>query len=83
MTVSVVYREHAVTRMIERRLMPSEVEHVLKFSDGEIPQSKDKVIFYKKIRNRTDNLIAVVAIKADTKIEVITVLVNFEVNHGP
>jgi len=79
--VKVVYRDHAVTRMIERHLTPKEVEHVVLFADGTIPQSKDKVIYYKKMRGRKDNLIAVVAIKHVEEIEVITVLVNFEVNH--
>ncbi len=67
--------------MIERRLTPTEVEHVLLFADGVIPQTKDKAIYYKKMRGRKDNLIAIVAVKNHDEFEVITVLVNFEVHH--
>lgn len=68
--------------MIERHLTPTEVEHVLLFADGVIPQTKDKSVYYKKMRGRKDNLIAAVAVQnhAD-ELEVITVLVNFEVTH--
>ncbi len=77
--MKVTYRDHAVTRMIERRLTPNEVEHVLNYPDGEIRQSRDKVIYYKRMRGRKDNLIAVVAIKGDGFVDVVTVLVHFEV----
>ncbi len=77
--MQITYRDHAVVRMIERRLIPSEIEQVLLKPDGVIKQSKDKAIYYKKLRHRKDNLIAVVAIKNEFSFEVITVLINFEV----
>lgn len=79
--MKVVYRDHAVSRMIERRLTPQEIEHVLFFADGIIKQSKDKAIYYKKMRGRKDNLIAVVAVKKNDNFEVVTVMVRFEVTH--
>ena len=75
------FSAHAVQRMIERRITPSDVNLVISNPDGTILQSRDKTIFYKRLRLRKDNLIAVVAVKAASHEgwEVITVLVNFEV----
>ncbi|OGQ90961.1 MAG: hypothetical protein A2289_00595 [Deltaproteobacteria bacterium RIFOXYA12_FULL_58_15] len=49
--------------------------------DGRIPQSKDKAILYKKLPRRRDNLVAAVVVEtgAGGIVEVITVLVHFEV----
>jgi hypothetical protein len=66
--------------MTERRLSPDQIIKILAAPDGFIPQSRDKNIFYKRIRGRDDNLIAVVAVKTpDQRHEVLTVMVNFEV----
>ncbi len=74
------YSSHAVSRMIERKISTQEVELVVNDPDGKIKQSKDKYICYKKLKNRKDNLIAVVAvIKNRVFFEIITVMVNFEV----
>ena len=72
---------HAVERMQERKISPSEVELILSSPDGRIRQSRDKEIFYKKLPGRDDNLVAAVAVNKSYKnvIEVITVMVNFEV----
>lgn len=78
--VETIFTAHAVQRMNERRLSPEQIIKVLTAPDGVIPQSRDKDIFYKRIRGRDDNLIAVVAVKtADPRNEVLTVMVNFEV----
>lgn len=75
------FSAHAVQRMIERKINPNEVNSVISSPDGTILQSRDKTIFYKRLRHRKDNLIAVVAVGTPSKTgwEVITVLVNFEV----
>lgn len=80
--MKIVYRAHAIERMIERKLRPEEVEMVVLFADGSIVQSHDKLIYYKKLRGRKDNLIAAVVVNANDQIDVITVLVHFEVSHG-
>jgi hypothetical protein len=75
------FSAHAVQRMIERRLTPADINAVISRPDGTIPQSRDKTIFFKRLRNRKDNLIAVVAVKKSNQVslEIITVLINFEV----
>ena len=75
------YSAHAVQRMIERRISTAEIDAIIANPDGTIPQSRDKTIFYKRLRHRKDNLIAIVAVKRPNQgsLEVITVLVNFEV----
>ena len=76
------FRSHAVQRMQERKVSVDEVQLVIDSPDGKIRQSKDKVVLYKKINGRKDNLIAVVAVEKDKLkplIEIISVLVNFEV----
>lgn len=75
----IVYLEHAVLRMSERKISPAEVSKVLNDADGVIKQTKDKCIFYKNLKNRTDNLIAIVALDYPERFEVITVMINFEV----
>lgn len=65
--------------MLQRRISPQEVEDILTEPDGVIRQSRDKFIAYKKIRGRRDNLLAAVAVEDGRVWEVITVMVNFEV----
>ena len=75
------FHPHAVERMQERKLTVAEVEAVVVSPDGRIQQTKDKCILYRRLSQRKDNLIAAVVIEplpADL-IEIITVLVNFEV----
>ena len=75
------FRPHAVSRMLERGISVEEVEAIVEKPDGRIYQSHDKSILYKKLKGRKDNLIAAVVLEEqfDGVIEVITVLVNFEV----
>lgn len=67
--------------MQERRLTVEEVESVVEAPDGRIRQTKDKQILYKTLSRRTDNFIAAVVVELmpGNIIEVITVMVNFEV----
>ena len=75
------YTDHAVRRMQERKISPDEVELIIRKPDGVIEQSNDKSIFFKKIKRRNDNMIAAVTVlRAKTLYEVITVMINFEVN---
>ena len=77
--MEVRYRSHAVERMIQRRILPSDIEDILGQPDRTIRQSMDKVIACKRIEGRDDNSIAVVAVEQNQVWEVITVMVNFEV----
>ena len=78
--MDVKYRSHAVERMIQRNITTAEVESILYEPDGIIQQSQDKYIYYKKIKNRKDNFIAAVTlIKAANSVEVLTVMIDFEV----
>ncbi len=50
---------------------------------GTIQQSQDKVIYYKLISSRTDNQIAVVAVRAlDQVYEILTVMHRFSTHEG-
>jgi len=69
---SYTYSEHAVQRMIERKIDHELVLKIITTPDGTIKQSKDKIISFKKIQKRKDNLIAVVSVKK----EILTVI-NF------
>ena len=71
-----VYRPHAVHRMLLRSISHEIVKEVLDSPDGVIRQSFDKIISFKKFRGRKDNLIAVVSIN---KLEILTVMNYFEV----
>jgi predicted fused transcriptional regulator/phosphomethylpyrimidine kinase len=75
------FHPHAVERMQERKLTVAELESVIASPDGRITQTKDKSILYRRLKHRTDNLIAAVIIELlpGDLTEVITVLVNFEV----
>lgn len=79
--MKVKYRSHAVDRMLQRGISTTEVETILKSPDGKIQQSQDKYIFYKRLKNRADNLIAAVTlVKLRNEYEVITVMIDFEVH---
>lgn len=65
--------------MIERHISTTEIEELLVKPDGVIRQPKDKFIAYKKISEREDNSLAVVAVERDGHFDVVTVMVNFEV----
>jgi hypothetical protein len=78
--IDVKYRSHAVDRMLERSISTKEVELILLDPDGVIKQSLDKYIYYKKLKGRTDNMIAAVTIsKKHKSFEVLTVMIDFEV----
>lgn len=79
--MEVKYSAHAVERMIKRRVTTQEIEDLLTDPDGVIRQSRDKIIAYKRIPGRRDNLIAVVAVEVEQSYEVVTVLVNFEASN--
>lgn len=66
--------------MLERNISTAVVELVISEPDGKIQQSQDKFIYFKNIKSRTDNQIAVVTVlKSKNVIEVLTVMINFEV----
>jgi hypothetical protein len=68
-----------VDRMLQRNFTTAEVELVISEPDGTIKQSKDKFIYYKKFKSRKDNLVAAVTImKSKDNIEVLTVMIDFE-----
>lgn len=78
--VNIKYRSHAVDRMLQRNITTTEVELILSDPDGTIKQSQDKYIYYKKLKARKDNLVAAVALmKSINDFEVLTVMINFEV----
>ncbi len=67
---------HAVDRMLQRKISTAGVELVVNEPDGTINQSHDKFTCYKEIKRRKDNLMA---IKSKNAIEVLTVMIDFEV----
>lgn len=75
--ISLIYSDHAVVRMEQRDINHSTVIRIVNTPDGRIRQSMDKEILYKKIKERKDNLIAIVLVK---KHEVLTVMNYFEIN---
>ena len=79
--MKIVFHDHAVTRMQERNISVDQVKSILEAPDGEIQQSADKWILYKEFPSRNDNLIAAVIVDRAIQgtIEVITVMINFEV----
>jgi hypothetical protein len=78
--MEIIYTPHAVERMMQRVISPQEIELLLGDPDGIIAQSKDKFIYFKKIRGRKDNVLAAVTVQKRINLyEVITVMVNFEV----
>ncbi len=78
--MNIKYSSHSVDRMIQRKISTNDVELILSEPDGKIKQSQDKFIFYKKLKGRKDNLLAAVTVlRNKATIEVVTVMVNFEV----
>lgn len=75
------FHEHAVQRMQERNISVTEVQQIIESPDGQIRQSKDKWILYKNFKKRKDNQIAAVIVDRSDEnwVEVITVLIHFEV----
>lgn len=71
-----IYRPHAVERMLVRLITNDIVRDIIESPDGIIKQSFDKEILYKKIRLRKDNLIALVVL---SRKEILTVMNFFEV----
>jgi CRISPR/Cas system-associated endoribonuclease Cas2 len=79
--MNIKYSAHAVDRMLQRKITTTQIERILNDPDGMIHQSKDKIIFYKILKERKDNALAVVTVLKSIDIyEVITVMINFEVN---
>lgn len=78
--MDIKYSAHAVDRMVQRKITTTQIEVILSDPDGMIRQSKDKIIFYKILKERKDNALAVVTVlKHLDTYEVITVMINFEV----
>lgn len=78
--MDIKYRSHAVDRMLQRNITTAEVELVINEPDGMIKQSSDKFIYYKKLKGRKDNLIAAVnLVKSKNVFEILTVMIDFEV----
>lgn len=78
--MEVKYRSHAVDRMLQRNITTDQVESILREPDGTIRQSRDKFIYYKKLKGRKDNLIAAVTLmKSNNSFEILTVMIDFEV----
>jgi len=78
--MEIKYRSHAVDRMLQRNISTIEVEMILNEPDGVIKQSQDKFIYYKKLKGRSDNMIAAVTLtKSKNSFEILTVMIDFEV----
>jgi len=78
--MEITYTAHAVERMMQRKIFPQEVELLLSKPDGTIKQSMNKFIYYKQFKGRKDNALAAVTVKIEnSRFEVITVMINFEV----
>lgn len=78
--MEIKFTAHAVERMMQRQITPQDVEILLSDPDGLIRQSKDKVIAYKRVKGRSDNSLAVIAVDSGSgEFEVVTVMTNFEV----
>ena len=66
--------------MLQRNRSTAEVELVISEPDRVIKQSQDKYIYYKKLKGRTDNLVVAVTLtKSRAFFEILTVMINFEV----
>ena len=77
--MQIVFSKHAVDQMTVRNINTDDVELILKEPDGIVSQSRDKSVYYKRLKGRLDNLLAVVVVRVGETIEVITVMHNFEV----
>lgn len=57
-----------------------EIKYLSHPVDGTVKQPQDKFIYYKKLKGRKDNLIAAVTlVKSKDTFEVLTVMIDFEV----
>lgn len=66
--------------MLKRNISTIELELILTETDGTIKQSRDKFIYYKKIKRPNDNSItAVTLLKSKNEFEIITVMIDFEI----
>lgn len=78
--MNIKYSSHSVDRMLQQNISTKDVELILSEPDGKIQQSRDKYIFYKKLKGRKDNLIAAVTVlRNKSAYEIVTVMINFEV----
>ena len=78
--MEITYTAHTVERMMQREISPQEVEPLPSKPDGTIKQSMDKFIYYKQVKGRKNNALAAVTVKIEnSRFEVITVMINFEV----
>lgn len=78
--MNLVFSAHAVERMQQRKISPTDIEEIIFKCDGKIKQSRDKTIYYKRLKRREDNdLAAVVIEKRNDILEVLTVMIHFEV----
>ena len=78
--MEIVFSKHAVEQMHKRLISANEVEFMVQHPDGLVKQSHDKEVFYKRFPKRTDNLLAVVAVRLFGNIlEIVTVMHHFEV----
>jgi len=77
--MEITYTPHAVERMIQKQIAPSDVEILVAEPDGRIRQSHDKVIYYRNFKGRSDNALAAVVVQIRHNYsQVITVMVNFQ-----
>ena len=72
---NLIYTDHAVQRMEQRKISHDLIIELLTFPDGRIKQTMDKEIVFKKIKQRQDNMIAIVVVD---KKEILTVMNYFE-----
>lgn len=71
---------HAVEQMLKRDIQPAEVEKIIASPDGYFEQSRDKRVVYRRFPKRKDNLLAAVIVRqSPLRLEVVTVMHNFEV----
>ena len=63
--MNVKYSAHAVDRMLQRKITTIQIERILNDPDGMIYQSRDKIIFYKVLKERKDNALVVVTVLKD------------------
>ena len=79
-----VLSRHAIQRANERRISVTELQQMIEEPDDVLPQGT-KWIFAKKLRNRSDNLVAAVLIeKKELELwVVVTVMIHFEKVNAP
>ena len=75
--MDLVFSAHAVERMQRRKIFPTDIEEIIFKSDGKIRQSRDKTIYYKRLKHRKGNdLAAVIIEKRNDLVEVLTVMIH-------